>query len=233
MIKKTVVAALLTATFASNLAYAETYQMKVYSLGLRAPISISLSTSAIDFGSVGNGGTQVAPLTVTNTGMSAADLALGASSGPYSLGRGACATSLAPGQQCNLTVTFSPTSPGQTTGSLSVSAVGAVSPIAVAVTGNSYAQGHTVNLYNGQGFNLPAGATQAWMTFNAGGTGTARWYLYRNGAVVFQNSFASSNPNTQNSLTGNFSPADLIPGNSYSFRMDGYTFNSAVLTYTY
>ncbi len=119
------------------------------------PVSIPLSgnglavgqlqTSAptLGFGSVLVGTTSGAQqLTVTNAGAAPLNGLNLAATGPFTLTGNGCGTSLAPAAFCTVTVAYTPTTAGNSTGSLSITSTSVgVNPLQTTLTGNGLAPG--------------------------------------------------------------------------------------------
>lgn len=97
----------------------------------------SLSPTSLTFGTV-KVGTTSAPQTVTLTNTGTATLVVRgvAASGDFAAVAGAGCASLAPGAQCTITVTFTPTAAGARAGTLSVADDAPGSPQTVALSGS-------------------------------------------------------------------------------------------------
>ncbi|MFD0522588.1 choice-of-anchor D domain-containing protein [Paractinoplanes durhamensis] len=96
---------------------------------------ISISPSALGFGTVATGTTSAAQtVTVTNSGSAAAPVAGIATTGDFAQ-TNTCGTSLAAGASCTVSVRFAPTVAGSRTGTLTVTASGITTTIALSGTG--------------------------------------------------------------------------------------------------
>ncbi|GII24062.1 discoidin domain-containing protein [Planosporangium mesophilum] len=96
---------------------------------------ISVSPTALDFGTVATGSTSPAKtVTVANTGSSAAAVGSIATTGDYGQ-TNTCGSSIAAGASCTVSVTFTPTANGSRTGNLTVTAAGATSTVVLSGTG--------------------------------------------------------------------------------------------------
>lgn len=104
---------------------------------------LTVSAPALGFGSVLLGTTSGAQqLTLTNSGAAALDGLAVAASAPFTLTGNGCGSTLAPGSLCTVTVAYTPTTAGNSTGTLSVTSTSiGVSPVQVALTGNGLAPG--------------------------------------------------------------------------------------------
>jgi hypothetical protein len=96
---------------------------------------ISVSPTALGFGSVATGSASSAQaVTVTNSGSAAAPVGSITTSGDFSQTNN-CGTSIAAGSSCTVTVTFRPTASGSRTGTLTVTAAGVTSTVPLSGTG--------------------------------------------------------------------------------------------------
>ncbi|MDT5042705.1 MAG: hypothetical protein QOE51_3690, partial [Actinoplanes sp.] len=96
---------------------------------------ISISPTALGFGSVATGATSAAQtVTVTNSGTAAAPVTAVSTSGDFSQ-TNTCGTSIAAGGSCAVSVKFTPTASGSRTGDLTVTASGITSTIPLSGTG--------------------------------------------------------------------------------------------------
>jgi len=80
----------------------------------------SFSTLAVDFGNVNVGQTTTQTIAVTNDGTTTVTFGNPSTSAPFSATKGTCTGFLVPASNCMLTVSFAPTSPGISTGTLGV-----------------------------------------------------------------------------------------------------------------
>ncbi|MFC6155146.1 choice-of-anchor D domain-containing protein [Kribbella jiaozuonensis] len=96
---------------------------------------ISISPTALSFGSVATGSTSAAQaVTVTNSGTAAAPVSSVAVTGDFSQTNN-CGSSIAAGGSCTVNVTFSPTAAGGRNGNLTVTAAGVASTVSLSGTG--------------------------------------------------------------------------------------------------
>jgi hypothetical protein len=96
---------------------------------------ISVSPSALDFGSAATGSTSAAQtVTVANTGSSAAAVGSISTSGDFAQ-TNTCGSSIAAGGSCTISVTFKPAATGSRTGNLTVTAAGVTNTVALSGTG--------------------------------------------------------------------------------------------------
>ncbi|MFI5736402.1 choice-of-anchor D domain-containing protein [Kribbella sp. NPDC051587] len=97
--------------------------------------AISVSPSAVGFGSVATGTTSAPQaVTVTNSGTAAAPVGSIAVTGDYGQTNN-CGTSIAAGGSCTVNVTFSPTAAGTRAGNLTVTSAGVTSTVPLSGTG--------------------------------------------------------------------------------------------------
>ncbi len=86
-----------------------------------APPGVSLSPSALDFGSVGvSHSASGSSVLLTNNGGMPLTLTSTAITGDFSIASTSCAASVAPAGTCSLVVVFSPTAPGVRSGTLTI-----------------------------------------------------------------------------------------------------------------
>jgi hypothetical protein len=109
-----------------------------------APAGVSVTPASINFGDFGVAGTPPVPVqtvTVTNNGAVALTGLSSTVSGDFAIQAGspACGSSLAPGTNCLIDVTFSPSQVGTRNGTLTVTAGGLANPLQVALAGNGVA----------------------------------------------------------------------------------------------
>jgi hypothetical protein len=96
---------------------------------------ISISPTAVGFGTVATGTTSAAQtVTVTNSGSSAAPVGSITTTGDFS-STNTCGSSIAAGGSCTVSVRFAPTATGSRTGTLSVTASGVTSAVPLSGTG--------------------------------------------------------------------------------------------------
>jgi len=108
----------------------------------KLPGSLSLSTAALDFGSVLL--TTEAPQSVTLTNTGAAAVTLSASfvvSAPFGLVAEDCPETLAAGASCTISLKYAPTQAGAQSQSLSISSTPEVTPVTLSMTGTGQAPG--------------------------------------------------------------------------------------------
>jgi hypothetical protein len=117
-------------------------------------------------------------VTVTNTGTAAASLASVGITGPFAQSNN-CGTSLAAGASCAVSVTYTPTAAGTSTGSLTVNSSAPGSPLTVALSGTGTSTSTDLAL------NAPVTAssyTQAYVPANAVDGNTSTYWEATNGA---------------------------------------------------
>ncbi|MFY9978119.1 MAG: choice-of-anchor D domain-containing protein, partial [Candidatus Sulfotelmatobacter sp.] len=97
--------------------------------------AVVLSRSRLNFGDVAvNTTSRPQTINVTNTGATTLNIALIQSSTYYSE-KNTCGNSLAPGANCNISITFTPTQTGTLTGVLTIVDNDGTSPQTVSLTG--------------------------------------------------------------------------------------------------
>jgi hypothetical protein len=98
---------------------------------------LSVSPTALGFGSVATGSSSSAQaVTVTNSGSAAAPVSSVATSGDFSQTNN-CGSSIGAGSSCTVNVTFRPTASGSRAGNLTVSAAGVTTTVPLSGTGVS------------------------------------------------------------------------------------------------
>jgi hypothetical protein len=96
---------------------------------------ISISPTAVGFGSVATGSSSAAQaVTVTNSGTAAAPVSSITTSGDFSQ-TNTCGSSIAAGSSCTVSVKFTPTATGSRTGNLTVTASGVTNTVPLSGTG--------------------------------------------------------------------------------------------------
>src|SRR4051794_712962 len=96
---------------------------------------ISISPTALGFGSVATGASSAAQaVTVTNSGSASAPVTTVSTSGDFSQ-TNTCGSSIAAGSSCTVTVRFTPTTAGTRTGTLTVTASGITNTVPLSGTG--------------------------------------------------------------------------------------------------
>jgi len=137
------------------------------------PSSVTANPSALSFGSQATGTTSAAQsVTVANPTGSAASVSSISVSGPFAQ-TNTCGSSIAAGGSCTVNVTFSPTTAGSATGTLTVNAGGVTNTVALSGTGT--APGPVLNANPGS-LSFPAtvqGSTSAAQTVTLTNSGTA------------------------------------------------------------
>jgi hypothetical protein len=107
-------------------------------LGSSTPAPLTLTPTELDFGSVPVGQSSQLSVTVANTSSSPITLGSLSAAAPFSVSNGTCPASgaqLAAGAQCALSVTFTPSSAGSQTGTLSLASSATQLPLTVALSG--------------------------------------------------------------------------------------------------
>jgi len=101
--------------------------------------AVSFSATSLQFANQDQGTTSATQtITLTNSGSATLNIKSIAVAGPFSSG-GTCVTSLAAGASCTITVAFTPTFAGATTGTLTVSDNTATSPHTISLSGTGTA----------------------------------------------------------------------------------------------
>jgi hypothetical protein len=116
---------------------------KSAALGVSAPTpvkSIGLSTVSYTFGSVALGTSSTATITLTSTGNTAVTISGITTTGDYTQTTDCqiAPNTFAPGQQCHVWVTFTPTATGTRSGELTITSDGIGSPQKVQLDGSGY-----------------------------------------------------------------------------------------------
>lgn len=143
----------------------------------------ALSPSSLSFPSTTVGQTASAQtVTLSNPGNAELNIANVSASGPFGV-QNSCGATLDPGKTCTMTVNYSPTAPGSSTGTLSVSDNASGSPQTVGLTGTAVAP--TVSAPPGVTLGLSNGASST-QTVSAGGS--ASYAL----SLAGQNGFSGS-----------------------------------------
>ncbi|WP_432839241.1 choice-of-anchor D domain-containing protein [Dactylosporangium sp. CA-092794] len=157
--------------------------------------SISVSPSALGFGSVVTGSTSAAQtVTVTNSGTGAASVGTIAVAGDFAQ-TNTCGTSIAAGASCTVSVTFRPTANGSRTGNLTITASGITNTVPLSGTG--VAPGPIVNAnpgslsFGGTVVGSSAAAQTVTLT-NSGTTGAAVSGIAASGDFTQTNTCGSS-----------------------------------------
>jgi hypothetical protein len=103
---------------------------------LPAGAVLSMPTS-VDFPQIRAGQTRTQNVRVSNTGNAPVVFGVLTATAPYSVTMGNCPASLAPGRNCNLSVTFAPTAAGTHTGTLTVNSNASNSPTRATLNGTA------------------------------------------------------------------------------------------------
>lgn len=105
--------------------------------GLAPPGAASATPASIDFGNnaVGSTSSAIAVTVTNNGGLALSNLTATATAG-FAVAGNACPVSLGTGAACQIEVTFSPTTTGPVTGTLTVTATNLGSPLTVALSGS-------------------------------------------------------------------------------------------------
>jgi hypothetical protein len=168
--------------------------------------SLAANPTSINFGSVQVGSPQSRPETLTNTGGSPLNISQATLTGAGFTSTGLnVPTTLNAGQSLTFNLVFTPAASGNASGSLSLTADGAVPTLAVSLTGSGTSPGQLAVAPGAFAFgSITVGARQ-----NQTGTLTA------SGASVTVASAASSNP--EFTLSGLSFPATIAAGQSATF----------------
>jgi hypothetical protein len=123
--------------------------------------AVTLSTMSLSFGNE-NVGTTSAPQTLTLTNSGTATLAISSvtSSGDFTQTNN-CTGSVAPGGSCAITVGFSPSAPGDRTGTITMADDAADGPQMVSLSGTGASSGVNLSVTNLSFNNQPVGTTSA------------------------------------------------------------------------
>lgn len=161
--------------------------------GTGVPASADLSAPA--FAATSMGGSSYGTATLKNTGIGALDVTVpgqGSVSGAgYSFESTTCSTSLLPGAECSIVVTFAPTSPGASSGTLTVSTGAGVKSVALGSTG---IQGiATITPASLQFSSEQVGSTSQFQALTVTNTGTDVLTFTGVGITAGQGEFAQSN----------------------------------------
>jgi hypothetical protein len=143
---------------------AQLSEFEIFPGGATSGSALSASPSSLSFGSVIDGTTSPAQtVTVSNPGSSAASVSSVSVSGPFAQ-TNTCGSTIAAGGSCTVSVTFSPTSAGADTGTLSVASSAPDSPLTVSLSGTGVST--TTNLALNQPVTA-SGYTQNYVPANA------------------------------------------------------------------
>ncbi|HCT77831.1 MAG TPA: hypothetical protein DGT23_14825, partial [Micromonosporaceae bacterium] len=105
--------------------------------------TLAASPTSLNFGSLAVGATSSpVPVTITNTGAAAASISSVLASSQFGQSNG-CGSSLAAGASCTVNVTFSPTSAGAKTGTLTVNSNATNATLTVSLSGTGTTTGPT------------------------------------------------------------------------------------------
>jgi hypothetical protein len=133
---------------------------------------ISISPTALGFGSVATGATSAAQtVTVTNSGSAAAPVTGVSITGDFSQSN-TCGSSIAAGSSCTVTVRFAPSASGSRTGNLTVTASGITNTVPLSGTGVAPGPVLSANPSSLSFAGTIVGATSASQTVTVSNTGT-------------------------------------------------------------
>ncbi len=141
----------------------------------------ALSTNALAFESTTVGQSRVKQVAFTNQGTGSLSLQAPAVTGAAFQASTNCGASLPPGQSCEATVTFSPSTPGSHTGSLRFDSNAVESPLTVSLSGEALqAQG-----------SLTADSSTSFGTVKLGNTASRSFTFTNTGSAPAENVFAA------------------------------------------
>lgn len=168
---------------------------------------IAISSSSLNFGTVGVGGSKTMPETLSNPSTSTITVSQASATGSgFSIKGLALPVSLSPNQQVAFTVVFAPKAAGSATGSLTIVSDAANSPLGVALSGTVSAPG-----------TLAANPSSlAFGNVQAGGTANLPETLTNTGGASLTISQANVT-GTAFSISGLSLPVTLDPNQSVTF----------------
>ncbi len=117
--------------------------------GIGVQSHLDIAPSALSFGSIAIGASANLTLTLTNTGTAPVNNLALTITGDYAVTAPCSTATLTPGSSCPITVTFSPTTLGSLTGTLTIASSDANSPALVPLTGNGVPNGSFLLTVNG------------------------------------------------------------------------------------
>ncbi len=136
--------------------------------------AVGLSASSLDFGQQVVATSQEQTVTVTDTGSTSLTVDGATATGDFTADATACtAEPVPPGQACTITVTFTPSTTGPRSGTLTITSNAAVSPDTVALTGTGVAPVLTVTPGSLAFGTVPAGTISSPQTITVTNTGTS------------------------------------------------------------
>jgi F5/8 type C domain/Pectate lyase superfamily protein/Abnormal spindle-like microcephaly-assoc'd, ASPM-SPD-2-Hydin len=194
--------------------------------GVTGASALSASPTSVSFGSVATGSTSAAQtVTVTNPGGSAATGVSVSAAAPFAETNNTCGSSIAAGASCTVSVTYSPTAAGASTGTLSVASSAPGSPLSVALSGTG------VSTTTDLALNQPttaSGYTQNYVPANAVDGNTSTYWESANNAFPqwFQVDLGSSQ--TVGSVV-----MDLPPSSAWGTRTQTITIQGSTNGTTY
>jgi Cep192 domain 4/Beta-propeller repeat len=170
----------------------------VYLSGYGTGGAVSLSASSLDFGSVAVGSTSTQTVTLTNPAQSPLDISSIRAGGDYSE-TNTCGSVVNAGASCALSVSFTPSAPGTSVGTMTITDTGLGSPQTITLTGTG-----------GAPFALSADQTSETVLM---GTRQVQFTVLASTDAGFTGSIvlgcASISP-----ATCSFSPSSVVPGQS-------------------
>jgi hypothetical protein len=126
------------------------------SLAINVPLTgigiqshLQITPSALNFGSIAVGASANQTITLTNTGTAPVNNLALSLTGDYAITVPCTSTILAPNASCTLTVTFTPTTLGARSGTLTVASTDANSPTLIPLTGTGVPNGTFLLTVNG------------------------------------------------------------------------------------
>ena len=117
--------------------------------GIGVQSHLQITPSALSFGSIAIGASANLTLTLANTGTAPVNNLALTLTGDYAVTIPCSTTTLTPGSSCPITVTFTPTTLGARTGTLTIASTDANSPTLVPLTGNGVPNGSFLLTVNG------------------------------------------------------------------------------------
>jgi trimeric autotransporter adhesin len=117
--------------------------------GIGIQSRLQITPSALSFGSIAIGASANLTLTLTNTGNGPVNNLALTISGDYAVTAPCSTTVLTPGSSCPVTITFTPTTLGARTGTLTIASSDANSPTLVPLTGTGVPNGSFLLTVNG------------------------------------------------------------------------------------
>jgi uncharacterized repeat protein (TIGR01451 family) len=136
--------------------------------------TVGLSVASVDFGQQVVATSQQQTVTVTDTGTTSLTVTSATTTGDFTADATACtAQPVPPGQACAIIVTFTPSTTGLRSGTLSITSNAASSPDSVALSGTGVAPVIAVNPGSLAFGTVPAGTISSLQTITVTNTGTS------------------------------------------------------------